>query len=36
MYFGGVVAAMANSENAFQVTADAHREGGTYFSGPTR
>ncbi len=23
-------------KNAFQVTADARREGGTYFSGPTR
>lgn len=32
MYFGGVVAALANAENVFQVSADARREGGTYSS----
>jgi gamma-glutamyltranspeptidase/glutathione hydrolase len=32
MYFGGVIAAMVNLENAFHVTADSRREGGTYSS----
>jgi len=32
MYFGGVVAAMAESHDTFRATADARREGGTYLS----
>ncbi len=34
MYFGGVVAAYADSSNGFQVAADPRREGGTYVTNP--
>ena len=34
MYFGGVVAAYADSSDGFQVAADPRREGGTYVTDP--